>query len=685
MEEITLTIDGSEARGRRGDTILNVCERNGIDVPTLCHFPGLGDIGACRLCLVEIVGARGLTTACTTPASTGMVVKTNTPAINALRRATIELLFAERNHQCPYCEMSSDCELQKLGYRFGIDTVRYAAMNPKLNVDASSPYFVLDHDRCVLCRRCVRTCAEIAGISAIGFKDRGAKTLVAFDLDAQAADSSCEACGTCVQVCPTGALFDKRSAYKGHLADCARVATSCQQCSLGCATQGVSRGRTVLRVDGDFNGAPNYGLLCAKGRYEALRPAGTRYSAPLIRQNGELHEASWEAALDLVAAKLKEAKQEVGSKSVVGLATPWASNEMLYLMDWIFRAGFGVVFAVAGADEALNRAAAVQTVTGGSAAAEADFDAVRRADFVLLLGADPAKTHPVLAGLLRRRVNRGDARLAIVGAAGNALGRLACLYLALRPGSEGVIVNGFLKSILAEGLAHSHLPPKLAGQLAPYTPEAVAAITGLAAGEIGLLARNLASARRPLVIYGGPYLASAELASSAVSLGLVAGGIDGRRVPALGLSLAPNGTAAAHLADGHGLYALANAAAVFAALGDGPDGQVVNSLRVTEFLAVMAAYPSPLSGRADVILPAPTWAERHGTFLAGDGNRRDVASLIPGPAGMPSEMETLAALGARLGAAASFADEYLAAKVELALALPGADPLRAAPVFVDYL
>lgn len=685
MEEITLTIDGKEARGRRGETILNVCQRNGVDVPTLCHAKGLTDIGACRLCLVEIVGARGFTTACTTPASSGMVVNTDTPALNSLRRSTLELLFAERNHLCPFCEMSGDCELQALGYRFGIDAVRYAPMNPKLEIDSSSPYFVFDHNRCVLCRRCVRTCSEIAGVAAVGFRDRGAKTMVSFDLDADVVDSSCEACGACVQMCPTGALFDRRSAYKGRLAQCARVKTSCQRCSLGCAAEGIVKARTVLRIDGDFDGEPNNGLLCVKGRYESLKPGSARITRPLVRRDGVLVEAAWDLALNLIANRLEEAKRAHGSKSVVALATAEASNEQLYLLDWIFRAGFGVGFAVAGADEAMNRLQAVRRVAGGSPAAEADFGALRRSDFVLVLGADPSSSHPVIASILRRRANRGDTRLAVVGRADNPLLPFACIGLTPKQGSEGVLMNGLQKAIVAAGLAHGAPAPGLTAHLAPYRLGAVAVATGVSADDISELARGLSGAKRPLVLYGGPFVASVGLATSALSLALLAGGMENGKVPALGLTSGANGVAAAHLANGRGLYDVANATAVFVALGDSPPGDIADSLRVAEFLAVQAAYRSALTDRADVVLPAQTWTERHGSFTAGDGSRRDVARLVANPDGLPDDLETLAILGARLGAAASFADEYLAAKVELALAMPGADPERVAPVFVDYL
>ncbi len=684
MEDITLTIDGQEVRGKRGDTILNVCERNGIDVPTLCHFKGLTDIGACRLCVVEIEGARGLSTACTTPASTGMVVRTSTPALNALRKSIVELLFAERNHFCMFCELSGDCELQKLGYRFGIGSVHYPYMNPKLTVDSTSPYFVLDHNRCVLCRRCVRACTEVAGVSALGYRERGSATMVNFDLDTPAAESTCEACGVCVQVCPTGALFDKHSAYKGRLADCERIESACQGCSVGCRLSGVVRARTVLRIDGDFEHEPSYGLLCARGRYESLDGRKERFLRPAVRRNGTLVETTFDEALDYVAERLEEIKRTRGGKHTVALATAGATSEALYLLDWVFRGGFGGKFAVAGATEASARAAALRRVTGAGPSVEPSFGSLRQADFVLVLGADPANTHPIVASILRRSASRGLLRVALMGDASNVLAAHACVLLTPKPGTEGVLINGLMKIILSEGLARTK-PLGLASALHRYTPAVVQATTGVPAADIVQVARGLAGARAPMVIYGGPVLANADLAASALSLALVVGRPDDNKVAAMGLALGSNGVAAARLAGTRGPAEAAGAAAAFVMLGDQPAGDLAERLHGLEFLAVQAAYPSPLTERADVVLPARTWVERHGTFVAGDGTVRQLAQLVTPPADLMDDLELIAALGTRLGATASFTESALAAKVETALAMPAANLDRAAPVCVDYL
>ncbi|MHB1414923.1 MAG: molybdopterin-dependent oxidoreductase [Chloroflexota bacterium] len=685
MDEITLTIDGREAKGKRGDTILAVCERNGIDVPTLCHNENLGDIGACRLCVVEIEGARGLSTACTTPASSGMVVRTDTPALNSLRKSVLELLFAERNHFCMFCEMSGDCELQALGYRFGIDAVRYSYAHPRLEVDSSSPYFILDHNRCVLCRRCVRACSELVGVSALGYKERGAKTMVMLDLDAPVAESTCEACGVCVQLCPTGALFDRRSAYKGHLADCTTVPTACRVCGVGCQMEARVRAGRVLRLDGDFAGASNRGLLCAKGRYEALGVPKERLLSPQVRRNGTSVAVGWPEALDYAARLLSAAKADHGHDGVTAVVTADATNETLYLLNWVFRGAFGGNYAVIGARQAVARSAALKRVTGGDVTAEADFEAIPQADFILLFGADPARTHPVLASAIRRAVGRGNARLMLIGAGDNALASHACLAVTPRRGSEGILANGLMNILVGKRLVKQEADSRFAVRLSAYSPRTVEKATDVAADDMEQIARGLASASQPLVIYGGTVLNGADRATSVLSLAVLLGHNRHSKVPALGLAIGTNGVAAARLAGDRLATGLTAARAAFVALGDAPVGDLVERLNSVESLVVQASYPSPLTERADVVLPARLWTERHGTFIAGDGSQRTSARLVSPPVDIPDDLELIAMLGSRLGAAASFADAALPAKIEQAFAMAAASPDQAAPVCVNYL
>lgn len=210
MSVKTLTIDGRMATGLAGETIFNAAWEAGIRIPRLCHVGGVSDVGACRLCLVEIEGQKKLMAACMTPVEEGMVVHTNTERLRAHRRLILELLFAERNHVCSVCVMNGQCELQDLAAEAGLDHVRLRYQFPRLGIDTSHERFGLDHNRCVLCTRCIRVCDEVEGAHTWDVSGRGARSLIIADMGEPWGQSeSCTGCGKCVQVCPTGALFSK--------------------------------------------------------------------------------------------------------------------------------------------------------------------------------------------------------------------------------------------------------------------------------------------------------------------------------------------------------------------------------------------------------------------------------------------------------------------------------------------
>ena len=210
MSVKTLEIDGKAVTGVVGDTIFNVAWENGIKIPRLCHVGGLTDVGACRLCLVEIEGQRKLSAACVTKVEEGMVVRTDTERLQAHRRLIVELLFAERNHVCSVCVMNGACELQDLATELGIDHVRLRYKFPTLSLDTSHERYGIDQNRCVLCTRCVRVCDQVEGAHTIDVLGRGTTSRIIHDLGEPWGESdTCTSCGKCVQVCPTGALFSK--------------------------------------------------------------------------------------------------------------------------------------------------------------------------------------------------------------------------------------------------------------------------------------------------------------------------------------------------------------------------------------------------------------------------------------------------------------------------------------------
>jgi len=204
---ITLKINDQDVSGREDETILDLARESGIAIPTLCHLEGLSDVGACRLCLVEIKGTSKLMPACVVHPQEGMEVYTNSERLTKYRRMVVEMLFAEGNHICSVCVVNGHCELQNLAVLLGIDHIRLPYMNPRREVDASHERFVIDHNRCVLCTRCVRVCAEVEGAHTWDVMGRGIQSRVITDLSQPWGDAdTCTSCGKCVQVCPTGAL-----------------------------------------------------------------------------------------------------------------------------------------------------------------------------------------------------------------------------------------------------------------------------------------------------------------------------------------------------------------------------------------------------------------------------------------------------------------------------------------------
>ncbi len=342
MPPSNLTINGETLNFEAGQTILEVARGAGIAVPTLCNYKDTMPTGACRVCLVEVAGARTLLPACATQAAPGMVVQTESPRVTAARKMVIELLLASGNHNCLVCEANGECELQALAYRYQVTTPDFA--NPP-----DTPYYyeddnrmiVRDFSKCVMCGRCVRACNERQVNQAIAIGYRGAHNKIVARGDFPYINSDCVFCGECLQACPVGAILDKHARGRGRPWERTQVQTTCPYCGVGCQVDVHVKDNHIVKVTG-ADAIPNQGKLCVKGRFGwHFVDHPDRLKTPLIKEDGVFREAGWDEALDLVASRLQGIRDKDGPGVIGGWCSARVTNEENYLMQKLMRAVIG--------------------------------------------------------------------------------------------------------------------------------------------------------------------------------------------------------------------------------------------------------------------------------------------------------------------------------------------------------
>ena len=338
MSTITLSIDRQQVTVPEGVTVLEAARSAGIYIPTLCAGDGLEPYGACRMCIVEIEGMRGFPTSCTTVATDGMTVSTDTERVSTVRRMICEMLISDHPADCLSCTSNQKCELQKIASYLGVTEKRLARIEREPVVDDSNPFFIRDLEKCILCGLCTRACHEIRGVGAIEIAGRGYESRIASIGDDPIRQSNCVSCGECVDRCPTGAL----SAKSETLPPTDETVTICPYCGVGCALRLGTRSGRIVKVEGDRESPVNRGSLCVKGRF-GMDFVGDddRLTKPLIRKNGRLEEAEWNQALDLVALKFGSIRKENGPRAIAGLSSAKCSNEENYLFQKFIRAVIG--------------------------------------------------------------------------------------------------------------------------------------------------------------------------------------------------------------------------------------------------------------------------------------------------------------------------------------------------------
>ncbi len=703
---INLKIDDTILDVKENTTILNAAASVGIYIPTLCYHKDLSPFGGCRMCVVEVKDARLPMTACNTPVAPQMRVRTNTPAVIQYRRAILRMLLSNY-YDAGYkrvngkCGVDEDNDLIRLAKEYEVDVITAMAKTPRYPVDSDpNPFVLVDRNKCIQCTRCVRACAEIQGRFVWSQSYRGYQARIVAGNDSTMLASRCESCGACVAYCPTGALDNKMSITAGrpdHL-----VKTTCTYCGVGCQLDlNVKNGR-IIRVtsSADSNGDSVNGLhLCVKGRYgyefihdprRHKKPRVREYllkNEPRPEQRGRFVEVDWDAALDLVARKFREIRDEDSTKIGI-LASGHLLNEENYLLNKLARQGLGT--------NNINLISSLYFHDGfdGLAAMTNSLDDVAaEAQAFFIIGSNLTEQHPVFGARIRQNILRRKIKAVVASPDFINIEEYAALSLRHLSGTEDVLINGLMNIMLEKGWAHQDALQKQANgseicraNLDKYTPQDVARLTGVPVEQLYAAAQILAS-HHPMSVLCGTGMSNPEAYRALINLQILLGnlGIPGGGVNSL---RALNNTQGAidmgctsNLLTGYqsirdakarnefeqvwghtipeepGMNAagmLANMRALYIIgediLNTSPEAASFRKhLAACEFIVLQEMAHSETTQYADVILPDVSFAEKTGTFTNTERRVQFVHQAIEPIGDSRPDWQIIADLGRRLG------------------------------------
>lgn len=702
-QPVTLTLNGMQVEALPGQTILEAARAVGVEIPTLCHDPRLEPYGACRMCLVEVEGARGPMAACGTAVREGMVVQTHTEKIVKLRKFVLELLLTNHPLDCPVCEAAGDCRLQDYAYEYLVDMVPWGWRPPVVGEPGDHPNIAHFGARCILCGRCVRICREVMSIGCWGYLNRGYDSEVDTPYRLPLAEVGCVSCGQCVSTCPVGAITGQRSPQGAREWQTEKTVTTCSYCADGCRLVLHSYRGKVARVSAELERGLNQGNLCVKGHFGlGYTDSADRLTQPLVRgADGALRPATWEEALSTAAERLSAVSKQKGGAAVAAVCGTHCTNEAAYLAQKLMRTllGSNNIQAEDAFDWAAYEAAGAEGI-GEVFAATSRAD-LARAELILLVGADFTESDPVMALAVIKAIRKGRTAI-VIDALRTTLAEKASAHLAVKPGHEAAVLRAMMRQIVDMGLAdqrfvaaHTDGYDAFSASVAAVDVAAEAAAAGVDAESVRAAAAAFAGAAAAVIVIGPAaaqgqagreaVAAAADLAlltgnagrpgtgvyavkSGANSQGLFDMGVRPDRLPT-GPAATAKAVAAAEAAWGASLSGVAPARGLaelipaieagdvraLYVVGADPALSLLGEERVRaalaglEALVVQDAFLTDTAGLAHVVLPAAVGAEDEGTFTNGEGFVQRVRAAVAAPGLARQDWAIVAALSDALG------------------------------------
>jgi NADH-quinone oxidoreductase chain G len=603
---VTLTIDGKKITATRGQTVLEAATANGIHIPTLCYLKELSPIGSCRVCVVEVEGAERPQASCQLPVVEGMQVTTQSDRLREERKMMVQLLLVNHPLDCPVCERSGECRLQNLTYELGITQQIFKAEPVARQKHSDWGVVRYNPNLCVLCERCVRACTQVQGVSAYKVRDNGYRSVID-TRDGQ--PLNCDFCGRCISVCPVGALNSglKLQARSWELQ---KVASVCPYCGTGCAINLEVKKDRIFRVSATPENGINQGNLCAKGRFGfQFVESQERLRTPLIRQNGQLVEASWDEALALVADTLGKIKKAQGGQAIGGIGSERLPNEDNFVFQKFFKKSLGSNL-IDHPRRMQNPSVAAMDGHSGSS------EDLLKADLILTVGAEPAEENPVVGNLIRRAMEDNSAALITLFDRQVRFKPHPHVKLTHAPGLETTLLRTIAQAIDAAD-AQVADAAKAAGVAPAAILRAVAKLKQAKAIVI-LCGRSAAGPALDDVLALAAKLKATTLFYSEYC--------NTRGAQDMGLRPEP----------GADLLALAEAGKLKAlyVMGEDPatrlrgGSTVLKALKKIDFLVVQDMFLTPTAALAQVVLPTVSFAEREGTFTNLEGRVQKLQRAI---------------------------------------------------------